>query len=112
MATHEASGEAWYRALQSGDAEGAWELFIAQYRRLILATIRHYTRDEEEVVDVFADVCSDLCEDQLARLTRYWDRTTHSARFSSWLVTIVRHRVIDWLRHRTFRKRPELVDAL
>jgi RNA polymerase sigma factor (sigma-70 family) len=112
MASQEASGERWYRTLQSGDFERAWDLFIADYRRLIFATIRHFTRDEDEIMEVFADVCGALCENQLARLRSYWDRTTHSARFSSWLVLIVRHRVIDWLRHRTFRKRPELVDAL
>lgn len=112
MASREASAEAWYRTLQSGDADRAWELFIGQYRRLIFASIRHYTRDEDEVMDLFAHVCSELCDNQLARPRKYWDRATHAARFSSWLVTIVRHCVIDWLRQRTFRKRQEIVEAL
>src|SRR5919205_38532 len=98
--------EPWRAALYAGDADAAWDLFIRQYRRLIFAAIRHYTREHDEVMDVFADVCATLREDRLARLRKYWDRPTHQARFSSWLVTVVRNRTVDWLRHRIGRRRP------
>jgi RNA polymerase sigma factor (sigma-70 family) len=104
--------EPWLGALRAGDSEGAWDLFISQYRRLIFATIRHYTRDDDEVMDVFADVCSALRENRLARPLRYWDRPTHTARFSSWLATIVRHQVIDWLRRHGLRQRPGFAASL
>jgi RNA polymerase sigma factor (sigma-70 family) len=97
--------EAWRVALQTGDAYAAWDLFIERYRRLIFAAIRHYTREHDEVMDVFADVCEALRENELARIRRYWDRPTHRARFSSWLVTVVRNRTVDWLRQRHGRPR-------
>ena len=107
-----ASEEPWLKALQTGDSDGAWDLFITQYRRLLFATIRHYTRDEDEVMDVFADVCSALRDNSLARVQRYWERPTHTARFSTWLATVVRHQVIDWLRQHTLRRRPRFTGTL
>lgn len=106
------SEDAWLGVLQAGDADAAWDLFIAQYRRLIFATIRHYTRDHDEVMDAFAHVCTALRDNRLARLQRYWDRPTHTARFSSWLVTVVRHQVIDWLRQHTLRRQPRFAGTL
>jgi RNA polymerase sigma factor (sigma-70 family) len=96
----------WLDALRAGDTERAWDLFIDQYRTLIFATIRHYTRDHDEVMDAFAEVCSALHHNGLARLEKYWDRPAHTARFSSWLVTVVRNLVIDWLRQHVVRRRP------
>jgi RNA polymerase sigma factor (sigma-70 family) len=98
--------EPWRAALQAGDPDAAWDLFIQQYRRLIFAAIRHYTREHDEVMDVFAEICGALRENQLARLQGYWDRPTHRARFSTWLVTVVRNRTVDWLRQRLGRRRP------
>lgn len=104
--------EMWLAALKAGDSESAWNLFIDAYRRLIFATIRHYTRDHDEVMDAFAEVCGGLRRDDLARLRKYWNRPTHTARFSTWLVTVVRHQVIDWMRQHAFRARPRLPGAL
>jgi RNA polymerase sigma factor (sigma-70 family) len=104
--------EPWLQALRAGDPDAAWDLFIGQYRALIFATIRHYARDHDEVMDAFANVCGALRHDRLARLQKYWDRPTHTARFSSWLVTVVRHQVIDWARQHTFRRRPRIKGAL
>jgi RNA polymerase sigma factor (sigma-70 family) len=104
--------EPWLTALQDGDSDRAWDLFVGQYRRLIFATIRHYTRDDDEVMDVFADVCMALRESRLLRLRKYWDRPTHTARFSSWLATVVRHQVIDWLRRHGLRQRPRFSASL
>lgn len=98
--------DGWLDALQAGDADAAWDSFIAQYRRLIFATIRHYARDHDDVMDAFAHVCTALHENGLARVQRYWDRPTHTARFSSWLVTVVRHQVIDWFRQHRLHQEP------
>jgi len=98
--------EPWLVALRAGDTEKAWDLFIDHYRSLIFATIRHFTRDHDEVMDTFAEVCSTLRHDGLARLQRYWDRPTHTARFSTWLVTVVRNLAIDWMRQHVVRRRP------
>ena len=98
--------EPWLAELRDGDAEAAWDLFIGRYRRLVLATVRHYAQDYDDVMDVFARVCDALRADGLARLRRYAAKpaTSHTARFSTWLVTVVRHQIIDWFRHRDGRK--------
>ncbi len=78
--------EPWLSKLHEGDVEGAWDCFIERYRRLIFATIRHYAEDYDDVMDIFAWVCESLRQDDLARLRRYPQQKTHSARFSTWLV--------------------------
>jgi DNA-directed RNA polymerase specialized sigma24 family protein len=97
--------EPWFEALRSGDVEGAWSAFVDRYRRLILATIRHYLQDYDDVMDAFARVCETLRENELARLRRFEDRVDRPAQFSTWLVTVVRNCVIDWVRHRDGRPR-------
>ena len=94
----------WVGALQRGP-DPAWDLFLARYRRLIFAAIRHYARDYDDVMDVFARVCEALREDDLRRLREYVAQPDHRARFSTWLVTVVRHLTVDWFRHRDGRRR-------
>lgn len=95
----------WVAELQRGRPEAAWDLFVSRYRRLIFAAIRHYAQDYDDVMDVFARVCEALREDDLRRLRSYVDQPSHRARFSTWLVTVVRHLTIDWFRHREGRHR-------
>ena len=90
--------ESWRAKLAAGDAEGAWDEFITRYRRLILATIRRTLGDDDDLADVFAEVCANLSADDLARLHRHTD--SRQARFSTWLVTVVHHQAIDWVRQR------------
>jgi RNA polymerase sigma factor (sigma-70 family) len=107
-----ARDEPWLTALKAGDSDTAWNLFIVEYRRLIFATIRHYTRDHDEVMDAFAEVCGALRSDSLARLRKYWDHPVHTARFPTWLVTVVRHQVIDWMRQHVLRPRRRFHSSL
>src|SRR4051812_5785336 len=95
----------WIARLHDHDPDGAWDLFVEHYRRLIFAAIRHYTTEHDEVMDVFALVCESLRADDLARLRRYLADGTHTARFSTWLVAVVRNLTVDWFRHRDGRKR-------
>lgn len=97
--------EAWAAELQRGRPDAAWDLLLARYRRLIFAAIRHYARDHDDVMDVFAQVCESLREGDQRRLRVYLAQPTHSARFSTWLVTVVRHITVDWFRHRDGRRR-------
>lgn len=90
--------------LRRGNSDAAWDLFIAEYRRVIFAAIHHYARDPDDAMDIFAWVCEALRKDDLRRLRRYAERPDHSARTSTWLVTVVRHLTIDWLRHRDGRR--------
>lgn len=104
--------EPWLEALRADQPDLAWDRFIGQYKALIFATIRHYAREYDDVMDAFANVCEALRQDRLARLERYWERPTHTARFSSWLVTVVRHQVIDWARQHVFVRKSHFKHAL
>ncbi len=97
--------------LQRGRPDAAWDLFLDRYRRLIFAAIRHYAQDYDDVMDVFARVCESLREADLKRLRSYIGQPAHTARFSTWLVTVVRNLTIDWFRHRDGRRRLATVAA-
>lgn len=94
--------EAWLARLAVGDYQGAWDLFINRYRRLIIATIRRLITDDDDVMDVFASTCQALVADDFARLKRYSE--TKGATVSTWLVIVVRNQTIDWLRKRDGRR--------
>jgi len=95
----------WVAELQAGRPEPAWDRFLDRYRRLIFSAIRHYAEDYDDVMDVFAQVCEALRANDLRRLRSYVDQPDHRARFSTWLVTVVRHLTVDWFRHRDGRRR-------
>ena len=97
--------ESWIAPLETGDPEAAWDRFIERYRRLIFGAIRHYARDYDDVMDVFAHVCAALRADDFFRLRRYLAESDHRAKFSTWLVTVVRNQTVDWFRHRDGRPR-------
>src|SRR5207247_31085 len=78
---------------------------------LTFAAIRPYVQDYDDVMDVFAQVCESLREADLKRLRSYFERQAHTARFSTWLVTVVRHLTVDWFRHRDGRRRLSTVAA-
>jgi RNA polymerase sigma factor (sigma-70 family) len=103
--------EEWMARLQQGEPDVAWDLFLARYRRLIFAAIRHYAQDYDDVMDVFARVCEALREDDFRRLRDYIAQPNHRARFSTWLVTVVRHVTVDWFRQRDGRRRLSAVAA-
>lgn len=97
--------EPWQAELERGRADAAWDRFIERYRRLIFATIRHFLSDNDDVMDAFAHVCEGMRADDLRRLRVYAAEPVHRARFSTWLVVVVRNLVIDWIRSREGRPR-------
>ena len=97
--------EAWLAKLEEDDGEAAWDVFVDRYRHLIFATIRHYAEDYDDVMDIFAHVCESLRKDDLSRLKKFFNQEPHRARFSTWLVVVVRNLTIDWFRHRDGRER-------
>jgi RNA polymerase sigma factor (sigma-70 family) len=98
--------ESWWVPLQEGDIDSAWDLFIDRYRRLIIATIRRTLDTREEIPDVFAHICHTLAADDLRVLRRYFESADDSrARFSTWLVVVVRNQTVDWMRMRSGRRR-------
>lgn len=97
--------ETWRVRLSRGEMQAAWDLFIDRYRRLILATIRRTIQDDEDVLDAFVHVCDALSAHEFARLKKYTDEHARKARFSTWLVVVVRNLTIDWVRQRKGRRR-------
>jgi RNA polymerase sigma factor (sigma-70 family) len=97
--------EPWISQLAGGHPGAAWDLFVARYRPLLVATIRRLVQDHDDVMDVFSHVCQALSANDLARLRRYVDPPEHGAAFSTWLVAVVRNLTIDWLRQRDGRVR-------
>jgi RNA polymerase sigma factor (sigma-70 family) len=97
--------ESWISPLEAGDPEAAWGRFIERYRRLIFSSIRHYTTDPDEVMEVFARVCEAFRENDFARLRRCGAQADPARPFSTCLVVIVHNLTIDWFRHRDGRPR-------
>ena len=91
--------------LREGDAEEAWTLFVDCYRRLIFAVIRRYATEADEMMDLFAHICGQLREHDLARLRRYRHDSVRRAAFSTWLVVVLRNLIVDWYRQRDGRPR-------
>ncbi len=97
--------EDWLLPLQQGQPDVAWDRFLSRYRRLIFASIRHYTQDYDDGMELFAHVCEKLRVDGMHRLRRRAEDPSPRAQFSTWLVAVVRHAAIDWFRHRDGRHR-------
>ena len=95
----------WLDELRAGRSDAAWDRFLDRYRRLVFSAIRHYVRDPDDVMDAFAHVCAALHGNDLARLRRYAEAPPPAARFSTWLVTVVRRLTVDWIRRRDGRPR-------
>lgn len=100
--------DSWLNELRAGRAEAAWALFIDRYRRLIFSAIRHYVKDADDVMDVFAHVSESLRENDLGRLRHYAALPSSGARFSTWLVVVVRNCTVDWIRRRDGRPRRQM----
>jgi RNA polymerase sigma factor (sigma-70 family) len=100
--------EDWRVDLEAGRHDAAWDAFLSRYRRLVFATIRHYLHEPDDVMDAFTWICEGLRRDDLRRLKAYSAPSVHKARFTTWLVVVVRHLCIDWLRSRNGRPRPSL----
>jgi RNA polymerase sigma factor (sigma-70 family) len=100
---HSAREPVWLARLAAGDSDAAWDAFLADHRRLLFATIGALVRDREDRMSAFAHVCERLRETDLRRLRAF--RPDGPARFTTWLVTVVRHLVVDWHRKSHGRRR-------
>jgi RNA polymerase sigma factor (sigma-70 family) len=57
----------------------------------------------DDLMELFSEVCASLSIDDLAKLRRHTE--SPERHFSTWLVTIVHHQCIDWVRQREGRRR-------
>jgi RNA polymerase sigma factor (sigma-70 family) len=102
----------WQEQLAKGNVEAGWDLFIEVYRPLILKTIRHTITNRDESMEVFAHVCAALSTNNMARVNAFYLQSTHTAKFSTWLVVVVRNQAVDWLRKQTGRRRVRIPEQL
>lgn len=93
--------------LEAGHVDAAWADFIERYHRLIDATIRRSLPEHDDALDAFAHVCERLSSCDLARLRKFSDRSAEGAKFSTWLVAVVRNLTVDFIRGRDGRPRTE-----
>lgn len=91
--------------LRSGDAAGAWMLFVGTYAANLQKVIRRFAADEESRSDCFVFVCEHLRAQDCRRLSRF--EQDGSARFTTWLYAVVYNLCLDWKRHQ--RPRLQLV---
>jgi len=89
-------------ALQSEQAQTAWESFLTDYSDLIFGVIRRFTQDADHSGDCFLFVCGKLSDSNYRRLCSF--RPDGRARFSTWLRAVVRNLCLDWYRSKFGRK--------
>jgi RNA polymerase sigma factor (sigma-70 family) len=96
----------WLTELEGDRPEAAWDAFLERYRGLLLASVRQYVEDHDDVMDAFTAACEGLRADGFRRLRAYRTGPAPRAHFASWLVTVARRLTVDWLRARYGRHRP------
>ncbi len=85
-------------AADSGARDAAWERLVGAYSRLLLSVARGLGGGHDQVMDRYAYVLERLHADDFRRIRAF--RRDGSARFSTWLVVIVRRLCIDEYRAR------------
>lgn len=83
-----------------------WKKFLTEYGKVIFYPIRQFTDDEDERMELYVYVCESLARNNFARLKRYQQRSgAIQAKFTTWLISIVKNLCIDWYRKREGRFR-------
>jgi RNA polymerase sigma factor (sigma-70 family) len=80
------------------EQDAAWRDFVATYSRLILHSARAVAREGDGVMDAYAFMLERLRADGFARLRAYREDTR--AKFTTWLVVVLRRMAIDHRRQR------------
>lgn len=84
------------RAVLAGD-EPAWHRFVTGHSGILLAILRRYLYDADEIRTVYVDVLAELRQGKLAE---YAGRSS----LSTWLACIARGAAVDHLRHTLGRR--------
>ncbi len=84
------------RAVLGGD-EAAWHRFVIAHSGILLAILRRYLYDTDEIRTVYVDVLAELRQGKLAE---YAGRSS----LSTWLACIARGAAVDHLRHALGRR--------
>jgi len=94
--------------LSSVDAGPAWVEFLDRYSRLIMNTANQFEYEQDRINECFLFVCEKLNDGGFRRLLNFNTRGT--AKFRTWLGTVVFNLCVDW--HRKEFGRVALLPAL
>jgi len=100
------------RLLEAADEaarEQAWDDFVSAFSRLLLHTARSVAHDHDAAMDAYVKVLEELRADGFRRLRGY-EAVTH-AKFTTWLVVVVRRLCLDHRRQRYGRTQSANPDA-
>jgi len=94
--------------LSSVDAGPAWVEFLDRHAQLIMNTANQFEYQQDRVDECFIFVCEKLNDDGFRRLLNF--NTTGTAKFRTWLGTVVFNLCVDW--HRKEFGRVSLLPAI
>ena len=94
--------------LSSVDAGPAWVEFLDRYSRLIMNTANQFEYEQDRIDECFLFVCGKLNDGGFRRLLNFNTRGT--AKFRTWLGTVVFNLCVDW--HRKEFGRVALLPAI
>jgi RNA polymerase sigma factor (sigma-70 family) len=94
--------------LNSVDAGPAWARFIDCYSGQIMKSVRQFEYEQDRAHECFLYVCEALSDNGFRRLLAF--RTDGTARFRTWLGTVVFHLCVDW--HRKEFGRAQMLPAI
>jgi RNA polymerase sigma factor (sigma-70 family) len=84
------------RAVLAGD-ESAWHAFVTRHSGILIAILRRYIFDQDDVRSVYVDVLAEL---RRGKLAEFAGRSS----LSTWLACIARGAAVDHLRHNLGRR--------
>lgn len=94
--------------LSSVDAGPAWVEFLDRYAQQIINAANQFEYERDRINECFIFVCGKLNDDGFRRLLNF--NTSGSAKFSTWLGTVVFNLCVDW--HRQEFGRVTLLPAI
>ncbi len=87
-------------------SQKAWEDFLSLYAGLIFGTIQKFVATPDDKMDLFLFICERLVKNDFNKLRKFQKlRGKVSAKFTTWLVLVVRNLCIDWYRQHEGRVR-------
>ena len=96
------------KQLSSVDAGPAWIEFLDRYSQLIMNAVNQFEYGQDRINECFLFVCEKLNDDGFRRLLNFNTRGT--AKFRTWLGTVVFNLCVDW--HRKEFGRVTLLPAI
>lgn len=94
--------------LGSADAGPAWVEFLDRHSQQIMNTVNQFEYEQDRINECFLFVCEKLHDDGFRRLLKFNTRGT--AKFRTWLGTVVFNLCVDW--HRKEFGRVTLLPAI